>query len=34
VVWRRILGRGFATTLQPDLDRLVAMAEADQAAIE
>ena len=33
MVWRKILGSGFATTLQPDLDRLVAMAEADQAAI-
>jgi len=33
MVWRKILGSGFVTTLQPDLDRLVAMAEADQAAI-
>jgi hypothetical protein len=30
-VWRRILGSGFRAALQPDLDRLVATAEADVA---
>ena len=30
-VWRRILGNDFRTALQPDLDRLVATAEADVA---
>jgi hypothetical protein len=27
-MWARILGKGFRTTLQPDLDRLVAAAES------
>ena len=31
-VWRRILGDGFRTSLQPDLDRLVETAERDVAA--
>lgn len=31
LVWRTILGGGFAKTLQPDLDRLVATAELDVA---
>jgi Polyketide cyclase / dehydrase and lipid transport len=31
-VWRRILGGGFRSSLQADLDRLVATAEADVAA--
>ncbi len=30
-VWRRILGAGFRSALQPDLDRLVATAESDVA---
>jgi uncharacterized membrane protein len=30
-LWRRILGDGFRTSLRPDLDRLVATVEADQA---
>jgi hypothetical protein len=32
MVWRRILGGGFRTSLQPDLDALVATAERDVAA--
>lgn len=32
VVWRLVLGRGLATTLQGDLDRLVETAELDVAA--
>lgn len=32
MVWRRILGDGFRTSLQPDLDALVATAERDVAA--
>ena len=30
-VWRRILAKDFRAALQPDLDRLVATAEADRA---
>jgi hypothetical protein len=29
--WRRVLGDGFRTSLQPDLDRLVAVVERDVA---
>jgi hypothetical protein len=29
--WRRVLGAGFRASLQPDLDRLVAVAERDVA---
>jgi hypothetical protein len=28
-IWALILGKGFRTTLQPDLDRLVALVEAE-----